>query len=156
MERTLYKIEGGLTKSELEVIKKAFDLFDVDKSGKVDIKEIIETLYNCGYDQKNPILFDIIAEMDTPEAEKKGGVTFLDLMDHINVKLFDKKSKEALSNLYNMFVDDSQTIRKETLQEICESIGKEYDDQTLQETLDQLVKYGRDLTYEEFESAILK
>ena len=156
MERTLYKIEGGLTKSELEVIKKAFDLFDVDKSGKVDIKEIIETLYNCGYDQKNPILFDIIAEMDTPEAEKKGGVTFLDLMDHINVKLFDKKSKEALSNLYNMFVDDSQTIRKETLQEICESIGKVYDDQTLQETLDQLVKYGRDLTYEEFESAILK
>ena len=156
MERTLYKIEGGLTKSELEVIKKAFDLFDVDKSGKVDIKEIIETLYNCGYNQKNPILFDIIAEMDTPEAEKKGGVTFLDLMDHINVKLFDKKSKEALSNLYNMFVDDSQTIRKETLQEICESIGKEYDDQTLQETLDQLVKYGRDLTYEEFESAILK
>ena len=156
MERTVYKIEGGLTKSELEVIKKAFDLFDVDKTGKVDIKEIIETLYNCGYDQKNPILFDIIAEMDTPEAQKKGGVTFLDLMDHINVKLFDKKSKEALSNLYSMFVDDSQTIRKETLQEICESLGKEYDDQTLQETLDQLVKYGRDLTYEEFESAILK
>ena len=156
MERTVYKVEGGLTKSELEVIKKAFDLFDVDKTGKVDIKEIIETLYNCGYDQKNPILFDIIAEMDTPEAEKKGGVTFLDLMDHVNVKLFDKKSKEALSNLYSMFVDDSQTIRKETLQEICESIGKEYDDQTLQETLDQLAKYGRDLTYEEFESAILK
>ena len=156
MERTVYKVEGGLTKSELEIIKKAFDLFDVDKTGKVDIKEIIETLYNCGYDQKNPILFDIIAEMDTPEAEKKGGVTFLDLMDHVNVKLFDKKSKEALSNLYSMFVDDSQTIRKETLQEICESIGKEYDDQTLQETLDQLVKYGRDLTYEEFESAILK
>ena len=134
MERTVYKVEGGLTKSELEVIKKAFDLFDVDKTGKVDIKEIIETLYNCGYDQKNPILFDIIAEMDTPEAEKKGGVTFLDLMDHVNVKLFDKKSKEALSNLYSMFVDDSQTIRKETLREICESIGKEYDDQTLQET----------------------
>ena len=156
MERTVYKVEGGLTKSELEIIKKAFDLFDVDKTGKVDIKEIIETLYNCGYDQKNPILFDIIAEMDTPEAEKKGGVTFLDLMDHVNVKLFDKKSKEALSNLYSMFVDDSQTIRKETLQEICESIGKEYDDQTLQETLDQLAKYGRDLTYEEFESAILK
>ena len=156
MERTVYKVEGGLTKSELEIIKKAFDLFDVDKTGKVDIKEIIETLYNCGYDQKNPILFDIIAEMDTPEAEKKGGVTFLDLMDHVNVKLFDKKSKEALSNLYSMFVDDSQTIRKETLREICESIGKEYDDQTLQETLDQLVKYGRDLTYEEFEAAILK
>ena len=94
--------------------------------------------------------------MDTPESQNNGGVTFLDLIDHINLKLFDKKSKEALTNLYNMFVDDSQTIRKETLKEICESIGKDYDDQSLQESLDKLGKYGRDLSYEEFESAILK
>ena len=66
MERILYKVEGGLTKSELEVIKKAFDLFDVDHTGKADIKEIKETLLNCGYDQLNPVLFDTIAEMDTP------------------------------------------------------------------------------------------
>ena len=156
MERILYRVEGGLTKSELEIIKKAFDLFDVDHTGKADIKEIKETLFNIGYDQKNPILFDIIAEMDTPESQNNGGVTFLDLIDHINLKLFDKKSKEALTNLYNMFVDDSQTIRKETLKEICESIGKDYDDQSLQESLDKLAKYGRDLSYEEFESAILK
>ena len=94
--------------------------------------------------------------MDTQEAQNKGGITFLDLMDHISVKLFDKKSKEALKNLYSMFVDDSNSIRKETLKEICESIGKEYDDQALQETLDKLVKYGSDITYEEFESTILK
>ena len=55
-----------------------------------------------------------------------------------------------------MFVDDSQSIRKETLKEICESIGKEYDDESLQKSLDKLAQYGRDLTYEEFESAILK
>ena len=156
MERILYRVEGGLTKSELEVIKKAFDLFDVDHTGKADIKEIKETLFNIRYDQKNPILFEIIAEMDTPEAAQKGGVTFLDLIDHINLKLFDKKSKEALANLYSMFVDDSQSIRKETLKEICESIGKDYDDQSLQDSLDKLAKYGNDLTYEEFESAILK
>ena len=156
MERILYKIEGGLTKSELEVIKKAFDLFDVDHTGKADIKEIKETLINCGYDQKNPVLFEVLAEMDTPEAQENGGITFLDLMEHLSVKLFDKKSKEALQNLYSMFVDDNNSIRKETLKEICESIGKEYDDQTLQETLEKLVKYGNDITYEEFESTILK
>ena len=156
MERILYRVEGGLTKSELEVIKKAFDLFDVDHTGRADIGEIKDTLFNCGLDQKNPILFDIIAEMDTPEAKKNGGVTFLDLIDHINLKLFDKKSKQALANLYSMFVDDSQSIRKETLKEICESIGNEYDDESLQKSLDKLAQYGHNLTYEEFESAILK
>ena len=94
--------------------------------------------------------------MDTPEAQENGGVTFLDLIDHINSKLFDKKSKDALRNLYSIFVDDSQSIRKETLKEICESIGKEYDDESLQDSLDKLVQFGHDLTYEEFESVFLK
>ena len=149
------RVENGLSKKELEIIKRAFDLFDVDHTGKVDIKEIIDTLVNCGYDQKNPVLFQVIADLDTPEAERNGGVSFFDLIDEINTKLFDKSSKEALSNLYSIFVDDSNSIRKETLKDICEQIGKEYDDSTLQESLNQLIKYGSDITYEEFESIIL-
>ena len=149
------RVENGLSKKELEIIKRAFDLFDVDHTGKVDIKEIIDTLINCGYDQKNPVLFQVIADLDTPEAEKNGGVSFFDLIDEINTKLFDKNSKEALSNLYSIFVDDSNSIRKETLKDICEQIGKEYDDETLQESLNKLVRYGTDITYEEFESIIL-
>ena len=149
------RVVHGLTKKELEVIKRAFDLFDVDHTGKADIKEIKETLINCGYDQKNPVLFQVIADLDTQEAEKNGGVTFFDLIDEINTKLFDKTSKDALSNLYSIFVDDSNSIRKETLKDICEEIGKEYDDATLQEALDKLMKYGTDITYEEFESIVL-
>ena len=152
---TFRRVENGLSKQELEVIKRAFDLFDVDHTGKVDIKEIKETLINCGYDQKNPVLFQVFADLDTLEAERNGGVTFFDLIDEINSRLFDKNSKEALSNLYSIFVDDSNSIRKETLKDICEQIGKDYNDATLQESLDQLVKYGSDITYEEFESIIL-
>ncbi len=149
------KSENGLNKQELQIIKNAFDLFDVDHTGKADIKEIKETLLNCGYDQKNPILFQIIADLDTPEAAKNGGISFFDLIEEINTKLFDKTSKEALSNLYSIFVDDTNSIRKETLKDICEQIGKEYDDASLQDALDKLAKYGTDLTYEEFETIIL-
>ena len=149
------KVENGLTKKELEIIKRAFDLYDVDHTGKADIKEIKETLINCGYDQKNPVLFQVIANLDTPEAAKNGGVTFFDLIDDINSRLFDKSSREALSNLYSIFVDNTNTIRKETLKEICDVIGKEYNDATLQESLDKLVRYGSDITFEEFESIIL-
>ena len=156
MSKVLYRVEGGLTKSELEVIKRAFDLFDPEHTGKVDVREMIDTLYNCGYDQKNPLLFQVMSELDTPEAQKNGGLTFIDLIDKINSKLFDKTSKEALQNLYSIFVDDSQTIKKESLKEICESIGKDYDDEALQDSLDKLNKYGCDLSYEDFEAIILK
>ena len=153
---TLKIVEGGLTKKELELLKRAFDLYDVDHTGKADIKEIVDTLINCGYDKKNPVLFQVIADLDTPEAAKNGGITYFDLIDDINTKLFDKTSKEALSNLYSIFVDDSNSIRKETLKEICDQIGKEYDDETLHETLEKLKMYGTDISYEEFESIVLK
>ena len=149
------KVVNGLTKKELEIIKRAFDLYDVNHTGKANIKEIKETLINCGYDQKNPVLFQVIADLDTPEASKNGGVTFFDLIDNINTRLLDKTSREALSNLYSIFVDNTNTIRKETLKEICDVIGKEYNDATLQESLDKLVRYGSDITFEEFESIIL-
>ena len=154
-EKKPSKTEAGLSREELEVLKKAFDLFDIEHTGKVEIKEIIDTLINCGYDQLNPVLFQIIADLDTPETTKNGGVSFFDLVDQINTKLFDKRSKEALTNLYNIFVDDSQSIKKETLRQICEQIGKEYDDESLQEALEKLSKYGTDLTFEEFENLII-
>ena len=149
------KAEAGLNREELEVLKKAFDLFDIEHTGKGEIKEIIETLINCGYDQLNPVLFQVIADLDTPEASKNGGVSFFDLVDQINSKLFDKKSKEALANLYSIFIDESQTIKKESLKQICEQFGKEYEDENLQEILDKLAKYGTDLTFEEFENIIM-
>ena len=149
------KEENGLNREELEVLKKAFDLYDVEHTGKVDIKEIIDSLVNIGYDQLNPVLFQIIAGLDNQDTAKKGGISLFDLVDEINSKLFDKKSKDALKNLYSIFIDDSQTIKKESLKQICEQMGKEYEDEQLQETLDKLAKYGTDLTYEEFENIIL-
>ena len=149
------KEETGLNREELEVLKKAFDLYDVEHTGKVDIKEIIDSLVNIGYDQFNPVLFQIISGLDNQDTAKKGGISLFDLVDEINSKLFDKKSKEALKNLYSIFIDDSQTIKKESLKQICEQMGKEYEDEQLQETLDKLAKYGTDLTYEEFENIIL-
>ena len=149
------KEEAGLNREELEVLKKAFDLYDVEHTGKVDIKEIIDSLVNIGYDQLNPVLFQIIAGLDNPETAKKGGISLFDLVDEINSKLFDKKSKEALKNLYSIFIDESQTIKKESLKQICEAIGKEYEDEQLQEKLEKLAQYGTDLTYEEFENIIL-
>ena len=149
------KADTGLNREEMEVLKKAFDLFDVEHTGKVDIKEILDALVNCGYDQLNPVLFQIIADLDNQENQKKGGVSFFDLVDEINSKLFDKQSKEALANLYSIFIDESQTIKKESLKQICEQFGKEYEDENLQEILDKLAKYGTDLTFEEFENIIM-
>ena len=117
---------------------------------------MLSTLIDCGYDKKNPILFKVLKDLDNPEYEKNGGITFFDLIDTINKKLLNKNTDESLRNLYSIFVDDTKTIRKETLKEICEEINKEYNDEKIKESLDKLIKYGNNLTYEEFSSIILQ
>ena len=154
MSKSLMK-DNILSRSELEIIKKSFDLFDVDHTGKVDIKEILITLINCGYDKKNPVLFKVLSDLDTSESAKNDGITFFDLIEEINNKLLNKNSEIALRNLYSIFVDDTNSIRKETLKGICEEIGKEYNDEKIKESLDKLMRYGNDLSYEEFVSIIL-
>ena len=144
-----------LTRSELEVIKKSFDLYDVNHTGKANIKEMISTLNDCGYSKKNPVLFKVLSELDTPEAEKNGGISFFDLIDTINKKLLDKSSDDALRNLYSIFVDDTKSIRKETLRDICQEIWKEYNDEKIQEALNKLMRYGNNISYEEFASIVL-
>ena len=89
------KFQNRLTKSELEIIKKSFDLFDVNHTWKADIEEIKEKLLNIGYDQKDLVLFQLISDFDTPEAQKSGGISFFDLVEDINMKLLDKASKEV-------------------------------------------------------------
>ena len=145
----------GLSKEELEILKNAFDLFDTDHTGKANIKDLKETLINCGYDQTNPVIFDIIAEMDTDENRKNGGVSFFDFVDNINAKLSDKESEEGLRRIYYMFIDDSDTIRKETLKTVCDEIGKDYNDKILNELLEKCAKHGTDLTFEEFKNIML-
>ena len=145
----------GLSKEELDILKTAFDLFDADHTGKADIHDLKETLINCGYDRTNPVIFDIIAEMDTKENKQNGGVSFFDFIDNINEKLSDKETEEGLRRIYYMFIDDTNTIRKETLKGICEEIGRDYNDKLLNELLDKCVKHGTDLTFEEFKAIML-
>ena len=117
---------------------------------------MLATLIDCGYDKKNPVLFKVLSSLVQLQNEKNDGITFFDLIDTINKKLLDKNTDEALRNLYSIFVDDTKTIRKESLKEICEEINKEYNDNNIKESLDKLMKYGNDLTYEEFASIVLK
>ncbi len=97
------KNNTGLSKAEIAIIKEAFDLYDVDHTGFADIGDIKESLINLGYEQKNPVLFDIIAGMDTEENARKGGVSFFQFIEEINDKLDDKETPDGLRRIFDLF-----------------------------------------------------
>lgn len=146
----------GLSKAEIAVIKEAFDLYDTEHTGFANIADIKESLVNLGYEQKNPVLFDIIAGMDTEENARKGGVSFFQFIEEINDKLDDKETPDGLRRIFDLFSEGTDVIKKENVVEICEQIGKEYDDPELHEALERCSKNATTLTFEEFESIMTK
>ena len=96
----------GLTHDEVEEIKQAFDLFDTNQTGQIDPKELKSAMQSLGFDTKNPTIFQLIADLDTPENAKRGGVEFDNFVEAINNKLGDKESKEGIERIFNLFIDD--------------------------------------------------
>ena len=118
---TTTKIEkSGLSNDEVDEIRQAFDLFDTNGTGKIDPKELKAAMQSLGFDTKNPTIYTLIADLDTPEAAKNGGVNFDDFAGSINNKLGDKESKEGIHRIFELFIDDpnADTITLSSLKKI--------------------------------------
>ena len=119
----------GLSSEEVDEIKQAFDLFDTNGTGKIDPKELKAAMQSLGFDSKNPTIYQLIADLDTPEAERNGGITFDDFVDAINLSSLKKISKE---------------------------LGENMSDEELKDMLERASKNGVELTFEEFYDIMTK
>jgi len=62
---------------------------------------------NYGLNEKEPFIYSIINELDTQEAEKNG-VSFEELIKVIDDKLGNKKTKEGIKKIFELFLDKKE------------------------------------------------
>ena len=156
---TTTKVEkSGLSNDEVDEIRQAFDLFDTNGTGKIDTKELKAAMQSLGFDTKNPTIYTLIADLDTPEAAKNGGVNFDDFVGSINNKLGDKESKEGIRRIFDLFIDDpnADTITLSSLKKISKELGENMSDEELKDMLGRASKNGVELTFEEFYDIMTK
>ena len=92
--------KNGLTEDEVLEIREAFDLFDTDKSGEIDVAELKQALLNLGIDTKNQTLQNMLADID------KNGDANIDFDEFINMmtaKMSDKDTREDLEKVFELF-----------------------------------------------------
>ena len=77
-------VKNGLTEEDIVEIKEAFDLFDADKSGQIDIEELRQALKNLGIETKNQTLQKMIADLDT---DKSGKISFEEFFEMMGAKI---------------------------------------------------------------------
>ena len=156
---TTTKIEkSGLSNDEVDEIRQAFDLFDTNGTGKIDPKELKAAMQSLGFDSKNPTIYTLIADLDTPEAAKNGGVNFDDFVGSINNKLGDKESKEGIHRIFELFIDDpnADTITLSSLKKIAQELGENMSAEELKDMLERASANGTELTFDEFYEIMTK
>jgi len=148
----------GLSQDEVEEIRQAFDLFDTNGTGKIDPKELKAAMQSLGFDSKNPTIFQLIADLDTPEAAKKGGIDFESFVNAINDKLGDKETRDGIRRIFDLFIDDpnSDTITLSSLKRIAKELGEQMGQEDLKDMLERASQNGTELTFDEFYNIMTK
>ncbi len=148
----------GLSQDEVDEIRQAFDLFDTNGTGRIDPKELKAAMQSLGFDTKNPTIFQLIAELDTPEAAKKGGIEFDAFVEAINNKLGDKETKEGIRRIFDLFIDDpnSDTITLASLRRIARELGEQMSNEELKDMLERASSNGTELSFDEFYDIMTK
>lgn len=139
-------------------IHRAYEFFDQNDNKRIDPYELKIAMQALGYDAKNPGLYSLVADLDTVESEKAGGVTMEDCEKAIAAKLGEQNSKDNLRKVFDLLVGDenSDTITIDSLKAISKEVGQGLTDDEVTNCLKQAVR-GRDcITFDEFYDIMTK
>ena len=149
----LLKTKPEFNKEELLSFQKAFKLF-ADRNGVMNLNNMVIAMKELKFDESEPVVYDLIAEMET---ETKGGLTLDDFIDKLAQKLQDRESQSATERVYELFVEDpNNTLNFQTLKKVTQKIGDNTPDEDLQRLIKNGASNGTDIPYEEFHSIMTK
>ena len=159
--------KNGLTEDEVLEIREAFDLFDTDHSGEIDVAELKQALMNLGIDTKNQTLQNMLADIDKTlqnmlaDIDKNGNanIDFDEFIDMMTAKMSDKDTREDLEKVFELFLgdDDADKIDIRHLKRVCKELNENMSDDELNE---MIVRADTDrdgkVSFEEFYAIMTK
>ena len=145
-----------LTRKELGSVKKLFRLYQ-DRNGTIDPHEIVTSMQTLRLNEKNPVIYELFEEFDTPE-NSRNRLDYDDFVDLLNEKLSDKLSQKSIQRVYEVFLGDSpsETLSFEAIKKVVEDVGDDMSDTQIRELLERATQNGKDMTYEEFYAVMTK
>merc|ERR1711990_1184603 len=95
MGRKSMKKKGQLTEEQLDEIREAFNLFDGDQSGMIDVRELKAAMRALGFEVKNEELKKMAADID---GDGNGTIEFGEFLQMMTGKMGEKDSREDMIN----------------------------------------------------------
>ncbi|XP_059528970.1 centrin-2-like [Myotis daubentonii] len=137
-----------LSPQQIQELRQAFDLFDTDATGTIDVKELKVVMRAMGFEPKKEEIM-MISEIDP---EGTGKMNFNDFLTVMTQKMWEKDSKEDILKAFKLFDDDETgTISFDNLKCVSNELGENITDEELKEMIDEADRDGdREVDEEDF------
>merc|ERR1712146_240550 len=141
------KAKGGLSEEQIEEIREAFNLFDADNSGAIDVRELKAAMRALGFEVKKEELKKMISDIDNGN----GSIEFQEFLEMMTGKMGEKDTREDIEKVFKLFDDDNTgKISLRNLRRVAQELGENIDEEELQDMINQADRDGCEINIDEF------
>ncbi|OII77873.1 centrin [Cryptosporidium andersoni] len=136
-----------LSEQQRSEIREAFELFDSDSTGYIDVKEVKVAMRALGFEPKKEELRKILSNVDI-----NGMVSYSDFHDLVEMKILQRDPREEMLKAFKLFDDDNTgKITFKNLKRVAKELGENIADEEIQEMIDEADRDGDgEINQEEF------
>ena len=131
-----------------EEIKEAFNLFDTEGKGSIDVRELKAAFRALGFQVKKAEIRQMFIDMDKDLGSAL--VTYDEFVEMVTPRMQNRDSREEIMKVFALFDDDNKgAISFKNLKRVATELGENLTDEELQEMIDEADRDGDGVINEE-------
>merc|ERR1712146_881686 len=133
------KAKGGLSEEQIEEIREAFNLFDADNSGAIDVRELKAAMRPRLRGQEGGAEEDDLRHRQ----RRQRSIEFQEILEMMTGKMGEKDTREDIEKVFKLFDDDNTgKISLRNLRRVAQELGENIDEEELQDMINQADRDG--------------